>query len=243
MVREYLVPSQAGMHRVNWDLRHPVSINPGMEPWTPSGQDGLPRNVEDRGHFVSPGTYTVTLVARGTTTSTTLEVRGDPEMPLTQLNTRSARPSSPGFRPSRPSLEKCWGPPRPSAEAVANKGTGISEAQRTLAEHRRNVESVYEALNGGGVRQGSLYPPTAAQRERVEGARAALRELPKGVAGRPSGSSGRLTPGPVHRPGVGPRPPDGGRTRADIHEGRESEGSPAFVPRSVSPRIRRHPQG
>jgi hypothetical protein len=52
---------------------------------------------------------------------------------------------------------------------------GMSEAQQALAQHLRNVSGVYQALNGGGVRQGSLYPPTIAQRERVETARAALR--------------------------------------------------------------------
>ena len=50
----------------------------------------------------------------------------------------------------------------------------IPEDRRALMQHRRNVSSVYQALNGGGVRQGSLYPPTQAQRERVEAARQAL---------------------------------------------------------------------
>ena len=53
---------------------------------------------------------------------------------------------------------------------------GMTEAQRALAQHRRNVSSIYQALNGGGVRQGSLYPPTQTQRDLVEAAREALRE-------------------------------------------------------------------
>jgi hypothetical protein len=60
----------------------------------------------------------------------------------------------------------------------------MTEAQRSLAEHRRNLSSVYQALNGGGVRQGSLYPPTRTQREMVEAARAALRDF-QGRSGRP----------------------------------------------------------
>ena len=34
------------------------------------------------------------------------------------------------------------------------------------------VGGVYRGMNGGGVRQATLYPPTTSQRERVELARA-----------------------------------------------------------------------
>ena len=84
VVREYMVPSGEGFHRMNWDLRHPV--RPGGDPdrWRPYTGEDLPRSVAPQGHFVSPGTYTLTLQARGTTSTTTVEVRGDPEMPMTQ---------------------------------------------------------------------------------------------------------------------------------------------------------------
>ena len=176
VVREYLAPNREGMHRVNWDLRHPASTLTGLEPWNPTGQDGLPRNIENRGHFVSPGTYTVTLVARGATTSTTVDVRGDPEMPLTQAQYEERE----AFLSDIQALQAEFAEVSGAAPAFGRRGgqgqTGVTEAQRNLAQHRRNVGSVYQALNGGGVRQGSLYPPTAAQRERVEAARAALRE-------------------------------------------------------------------
>ena len=52
----------------------------------------------------------------------------------------------------------------------------LSQEERTLQQHRRQVVSVYNSLNGSGVRQGSLYPPTQTHRAVVEAAREALRE-------------------------------------------------------------------
>jgi hypothetical protein len=176
IVREYLVPGQEGMHRVNWDLRHPATGVDGPEPWAPTGQDGLPRNVRNRGHFVSPGSYTVTLEARGTTSSTTVVVRGDPEMPLTQAQYEDREAFLSGIQALQAEFAEVLGAGRGMDRGGRQPAAGMSEAQQALAQHLRNVSGVYQALNGGGVRQGSLYPPTTAQRERVDAARAALRE-------------------------------------------------------------------
>ena len=149
-----------------------------LEPWIPFQDDELPRNVGDRGHFVSPGSYTVTLAARGTTVSTTLEVRGDPEMPLTQAQYEEREAFLSGVQALQAEFAEVLGP-QPSFGRGGGRGEAseeMSEAQRALQQHRRNLSSVYEALNGSGVRQGSLYPPTAAQRGRVEAARRALEE-------------------------------------------------------------------
>ncbi len=179
VVREYLIPSEEGLHRVNWDLRHPVRPVAELEPWEPLEDDQLPRNVEDRGHFVSPGDYTVTLAARGTTLSTTMAVRSDPEMPLTQEQYQERE----AFLSELQELEAAFAEVLGESGGPGGRGgrgrqamEGMSEAQRALFQHRRNVSSVYQALNGSGVRQGSLYPPTAAQIEKVEAARIALAE-------------------------------------------------------------------
>jgi hypothetical protein len=178
VVREYLVPSEEGLHRVNWDLRHPVSTVAELEPWEPFEDDQLPRDVEDRGHFVSPGTYTVSLAARGNTLSTTVEVRGDPEMPLSQEQYEERESFLTGLQMLQAEFDEALGPPPPSQRGGRGRQAmeGMSEEERALFQHRRNVSSIYQALNGDGVRQGSLYPPTAAQRERVEAARIALAE-------------------------------------------------------------------
>jgi hypothetical protein len=45
---------------------------------------------------------------------------------------------------------------------------------QSLRQHRRTVGQVYGAMNGGGVRQGTLHPPTQTQRERIDAVREAL---------------------------------------------------------------------
>ena len=46
-----------------------------------------------------------------------------------------------------------------------------------LAAAARTVQQVYSALNGGGVRPGTLYPPTESQRAAVQNARALFEEV------------------------------------------------------------------
>ena len=46
-----------------------------------------------------------------------------------------------------------------------------------LAAAARAVQQVYGALNGGGVRPGTLYPPTESQRAAVQQARALFDEV------------------------------------------------------------------
>jgi hypothetical protein len=53
----------------------------------------------------------------------------------------------------------------------------LSEEERALQQHRRQLMGVYNSLNASGVRQGSLYPPTETHRGIVESARAALNSL------------------------------------------------------------------
>jgi hypothetical protein len=177
VVREFLVPAEEGLHRVNWDLRHPTEVEPGLEPWTPFEDDELPREVEPRGHFVSPGTYVVSLAARGATISTTVEVRGDPEMPLTQGQYEEREAFLSDLQFLQAEFTRVLGPARGFGRGGDEAMEGASEEERALTRHRRNVSSVYTALNGGGVRQGSLNPPTQSQKDRVDAARTALREF------------------------------------------------------------------
>jgi hypothetical protein len=71
-------------------------------------------------------------------------------------------------------FDEVLGPARGFRGGGAGAAEGLSQEMQALNQHRRNVSSAYGALNEGGVRQGSLYPPTDAQRERVEAAREAL---------------------------------------------------------------------
>lgn len=176
VVRELTIPGMTGTHRVNWDLRHG---GPGVsDEWTRHDSPVLARSIETWGPWVSPGAYTVTVEAGGQRGETIVDVRGDPESPITQdmyesreefmldaiaLTTRitdamrdngmNAGGGGSGFRGRT-------GPPRSPADM--------------LQVARRMVQQVYRALNGGSVRPGSLYPPTQTQREQLERARALL---------------------------------------------------------------------
>ncbi|MCJ7629976.1 MAG: hypothetical protein MUO50_16495, partial [Longimicrobiales bacterium] len=132
--------------------------------------------VDERGHFVSPGTYSVTLAARGTTTSTAMVVKGDPEMPLTQSQYEEREAFLTDLQALQVEFTRVLGPGGGFGRGGSGQAQGMTETQQALAQHRRNVGSVYQALNGGGVRQGSLYPPTQSHRGLAEAARAALEE-------------------------------------------------------------------
>jgi photosystem II stability/assembly factor-like uncharacterized protein len=70
VVRELKGPDRRGLHRVNWDLRYPLTFKAATED---EGWFGPPR-----GTFVLPGEYTVKLAARGRELTQPVQVRVDP---------------------------------------------------------------------------------------------------------------------------------------------------------------------
>ncbi len=77
------LPTSAGMHRVNWNLRYDaplalthsfeINANPGLSPATPEGP------------LVLPGIYTLRLTANGVTQSTQVTVRNDPRSKVSAI--------------------------------------------------------------------------------------------------------------------------------------------------------------
>ena len=170
------VPGSAGVHRVNWDLRHPL---PGSSPeWRRHDEEGLARTIEDRGHFVSPGTFRVVLDARGTTSEQSLVVTGDPELPVTLAQYREREQFLSEVLALSQEVERV----RDELSGMSRGGgmaDRLAELDRALNGGRAALAGIYQSMNGGGVRQGSLYPPTATHRERkerVEGMLARARE-------------------------------------------------------------------
>jgi len=180
VVRELEVPAEAGLHRVTWDLRYPPPPGGGFGP--PAAATELPQPVDPRGPFVSPGTYTATLVAGDTESSQSFVVRGDPMMSITQEQweereaflvellhaqnriqeaSRSASQDRSRLEASRDSLGDAA--PRALIEAVDS----ALALERTLRGLRGAANSIASDFNGSGARQGSLYPPTATHRERM----------------------------------------------------------------------------
>ncbi len=170
-VRALSVPSDAGVHRVNWDLRHPLPDD--SEQWRPHEREGLARTIEERGHFVSPGTFRVVLEARGTTSEQSLVVTGDPELPVTLAQYRERELFLSQVLALRQEVERVRDE-LGRLDRDAGEGNGIGELDQALNRGRAVLAGIYQSINGGGVRQGSLYPPTATHRERKERVEALL---------------------------------------------------------------------
>ncbi len=156
VVRELAVPSAPGLHRVDWDLRHALPGADGSE-WAAHDPAVVPRTLDRRGPFVSPGIYTLELSARGTTVTGNVSVAGDPDLPLTVEDYRERE----AFLLEILELTSLLG--------EGGNGDAIG--------YRRQLTQLYSAINGGGVRQGTLHPPTTTQREQLERIRQALRRM------------------------------------------------------------------
>ena len=164
IVRALDVPSGAGLHRVNWDLRYGFA-GPEATRWAPHDPTIVPRTLDTRGPFVSPGIYTVELSARGQVVTGRIDVSGDPDLPLTAEDYREREAFL--LEILELSRQLPAGPGRPGGPG----GPGAA------GRYRRDLMQLYNAINGGGVRQGTLHPPTTTQREQLESIKQALRRM------------------------------------------------------------------
>jgi len=191
VIRRFEVPGSGGLiHRVNWDLRHEP---PPFEPDTGRVEalPRLPRPVTPRGPFVSPGIYTVTLRAGRTRSSQTVVVSGDPLLDLSQAEWHERET----FLLALLGLQRrAWEAERrvdqlrrelvSERDSLAAQGVApehlvagldsVSALAGRLSRIRRAAYGLAGELNGSGVRQGSLYPPTETQRQRMRDLEAAL---------------------------------------------------------------------
>jgi photosystem II stability/assembly factor-like uncharacterized protein len=162
-VRELRVPATAGVHRVNWDLRW--GLEEGPETWELWQHPKLPRPTSNRGPWVSPGRYSATLEARGTTVSQEIEVRADPMVPtLTAADYREREAFMVDLLELRREIQGLM-QDAPAARQPELRGLAAE------------VQRVFGSLNGGGVRPGTIHPPTATQSERIERVRRTLAGL------------------------------------------------------------------
>lgn len=123
--------------------------------------------------MVSPGTYTVTLVARGREVSQPVEVRGDP---LLEQLTQADYERREAFILEVLELEAEAQDVENRLEEAAGQASGerAEELRRAAAELDDAVDDAGDAAGGlqaGGVRQGSLFPPTETMIRRLERAR------------------------------------------------------------------------
>ncbi len=152
LVRELIVPSDPGTHRVNWDLRHSTSQEPQL--WVRHDDSQLARPIDSDGPWVSPGTYTVTLEARDATFTQTVEVRGDPLLSNTQAM----------YEEREIYLLDLLDIERRISDAGTNlpcgNGADLSGTDGGLCQILRQTRQLAEAFGGEEVRPGSLHPPT-----------------------------------------------------------------------------------
>jgi photosystem II stability/assembly factor-like uncharacterized protein len=191
VLRELDVPAGAGLHRVTWDLRHPAP--PGGSFGQQTAAD-LPQPVGPRGPFVSPGKYTATLVVGDAESIQSILVRGDPMMTITQEQWEERETFLVGLLDTQNRIQEAS---RAASQvrsrlvarrdslgdaAPQNLSDAVDSAQaleRSLRGLRGNANSIAGDFNGSGVRQGSLYPPTATHRERMAQIERQLEEVLK----------------------------------------------------------------
>jgi len=176
VVREMRVLSDAGTHRINWDLRHAV---PGREDvWAPHDNPALARPIGPRGPWVVPGRYLVTLEARGSRSTQPVDVLPDPDLGLTIAQYRERERFALGVQAlSRDLTEVTRRVAAALKDAPADRRSALEAARGHLRSWSFMVRRVSGALNGGGVRPGSQYPPTETQRAAIEEVRGALAQL------------------------------------------------------------------
>ncbi len=194
VVRVLQVPGDRGMHRVTWDLRHePPPFDPEQFD-TRGALPEPPRPLTPTGPFVAPGEYTVVLEAGGARSTQTVTVNGDPLMPLTPadwsareaflLSLQEMQHRVRGAQQAAQVLQSELAAQRDSlvgagAEVPESLAAALEWAE-TAGRRLRGVGSQMRRLGGQlsgfGVRQGSLYPPTATQRQRKAQVEAEMEE-------------------------------------------------------------------
>ncbi len=151
-MKELIVPSDPGVHRVNWNLRHGTLDGPQV--WIRHDDSLLARPIDAKGPWVSPGTYTITLEARGITFTQTMEVRGDPLLSISQAMYEERE----AFLLELLALGRRIDEARPDLRC----GRGAEErgTDTDLCRIRDQASDLMDALGGEEVRPGSLHPPT-----------------------------------------------------------------------------------
>ena len=155
IIRRLVVPEEAGVHRVSWNLRHGDPDQP--DTWERFDDPDYPRNPRQSGDItVSPGTYTVTLRARGMESSQSVRVKGDPLLDLTDADYRATEDYLLRVRALGTRVEE--------AAAAAASGDAAEALQSLL----REVRGLGRGLGDGGrFNDGNFGPPTAADRARL----------------------------------------------------------------------------
>jgi hypothetical protein len=184
--------------RTVWDLRHePPPATPGRGGEGGEGGDeaaggrgGRPvlpipmHEIGNRGPYVSPGTYTVTLDVDGDTTSRRFEVRADPGLKLTLAQHRAREAFLLDVQAQQVKVEELA-----AAVRALRTGATAADSSRLVALERRltagreglrgSLGAIARAYNGSGAQQGSLMPPSTQHKQALAAARSELAAIDK----------------------------------------------------------------
>ncbi len=203
LVRTLAGPTSSGaIHRINWDLRHAPPPPSGQRGGEEGGSDTAlprpPRDIGDRGAFVSPGTYVVTIDADGERMSQRVVVRPDPLLPVSVAQQRvreqfllevgAAQKGVAEVGERMTALRKQLAERRGAAADGSEARLAADSALARLGALERTVRAGPGALrgriyglagefNGQGALQGSLHPPTRTHREQFAIMKAILQRV------------------------------------------------------------------
>jgi hypothetical protein len=200
-VREIAGGSSAGViHRVTWDLRHePPPATPGGgggfggeegggPPPAATGRAGTPAPIQlpipthdigNRGPYVSPGRFTVTLDVDGQTSTQALEVRSDPALAIPVAQQRAREAFLLDVQATQVQVEQRASELRAMrAEATGADSAALQTLERRLTggrdAPRAKLGGIARGFNGSGAQQGSFAPPTELHRQILSEAKAEL---------------------------------------------------------------------
>ena len=121
----------------------------------------------------------MTLAARGTESTRSVEVNADPEMPISVAEYQSRERFMLDLLDLNQQVTETM-----RAMGITGGGFGFGRPsgppdspQNRIRRIARTVNGVYSSLNGAQVQEGSLYPPTQSMRDAVAEARQELKAL------------------------------------------------------------------
>jgi hypothetical protein len=151
---EQPLPTEAGMHRVNWDLRYDappafthsfeINANPGETPASPEGS------------LVPPGMYTVRLTVSGKSHSEKVTVVNDPRSPV---NVEALKAQDALIRKLNAAERLAWSAFRQTDTARAQLraitvSDSTSNAAKTIREYIAKLDTLGGVAAGGGFNFG-----------------------------------------------------------------------------------------
>ena len=182
IIRSYTLPVNSGkINRMSWDLRHPAPLfdennrkTPGLI--KPKKSELLPippHSLDPQGPHVSPGLYTVKISVGNESHTQTVRVNGDPKLKLRTGDYRQRE----NFLLELYALHKSAFTMNQFLKEDIKESSKIMDNDDrkliNLKAQQKKVNSISSGamrlareFQGGGVRQGSFFPPTDTHKDK-----------------------------------------------------------------------------